>query len=156
MDYYKIRLKLAKNTLPKLKDEELQWQAIKNLVKNGQGQISSMSKSDEEFSRPEGLQQFPEWNKKFTTDYYLDFSILLTDEEAENIELLSKKLYEDLQKCNMLNYSYQIESGRFESWGFFNASEFEEIEGADKSKNASEEKKAAKQIDMFKGKRKSK
>lgn len=156
MDYYKIRLKLAKNILPKFKDEEVQWDAVKKLVKNGHGEIALLEKSESEFARPEGLQQFSEWNKKFTSDLFLEFSVLLSEETAGNISEISNVLFRDLEKCNMVDYSYQLENGRFESWAYFDNSEFEEVEFMDISEISPEEKEPAKQIDMFKKKGKGK
>lgn len=150
MEYYKIRLKLAKKILPKLKDEELQWKAVKKLVSDGKAEIVSMINSEDDFSRPDGLPEFPEWDKKLTTDYHLDFSILLSDEEIASIESLNKKLFEYLEKCNILQYSFQDDNGRYESWARFDDTGFNEAELINKLKNKAAEKKPGKQIDMFK------
>jgi len=154
MDYYKIRLKLSKSILPKFKEEELQWFAVKKLVKEGKGEIIVLEKSDDEFDKPAGLPEFPEWNIKLKTDLYFDFSKLLTDDEASDSQKIFAKLFEELEQSNVLEYSYENESGRFESWAYFDNSDFAEAEMIDKKNPGDGTKQTPEQIDMFKKKRK--
>lgn len=164
MEYYKVRLKLAKNILPKFKEEDLQWTAVKNLIKDGKAEIILLEQSDEEFDRPKDTTQYNEWNKKFSSDYFIEDTLLLNSEESQNQNFIYEKFYNNLNRSNILDYSYTNDDGRFESFAFFDDSNIdysemlskEEKEIAKKnvtSKLTPEEIAKKKQIKMFKNKK---
>ena len=163
MEYYRVRLKIAKKLLPKFKEEDLQWEAVKNIIKDGKANISAIEKSEDEFDRPDELQQFQDWEKKFSSDYFIEDSLLLNEEEAGQPEVIFQKIYENMNSSNFLEYSYSTEEGRFESFGFFNdESDYADMLSKEEKAAAKKEAKAKltpeqlaekKQVKMFKNKK---
>lgn len=170
MDYYKIRLKLVKSSLPKLKEEDLQWQAVKNMIRDGKAEIVLAEKSDAEFERPDDLKQFGQWKTKFASDLFFEATMLLSETEVVDEEIIMNRFYSNLQHCNFLDYSYSTNEGRFESFGYYDDSETDFAEMVSKEEKAVAKKEAdekknteskltpeeiaqKKQIKMFKNKK---
>lgn len=155
MEFYKIQFRIPKKEILKTKDEELQWQSIRNLITRRKAELTIFEKSDDEFDRPSGLPDFPQWSTKIQTDVLLETTLGFKDSELEEQDNLYKRIASLIDLCNIYEYIYLDDSGIHVSLAYLDTDGFLEEDTQD-SKADKPVKKTERQIDMFKNKKKSK
>ena len=160
MENYKLQFRINKKDFPKLKDEELQINTVKNFILNGIAKISILERTEDFFNYPEGSYNWPGWNNKINIDLLIEFSLLLSESDALDENVIRQKAVNYTADSNMFSYIYEDELGRHISFGRIDVPGKDYyVPGYEKDADdtkAPKEKKENVQVDMFKKKGKSK